>query len=137
MGPSSTRPIIVELPSCILSSYVLTSTPIYTMEVNSSFERIEKFSGRPNTISLREFKVTFLTVVCELELKYGVNYTEMFAFEITSPLCALWGIGCLQVTFSKNFGCHLRTQSSLCHNHRHRLLSYTTSYHCTSWDYAQ
>jgi hypothetical protein len=30
---------------------------------------------------LREFKATFSIVVCELELKYGVNYTEMFAFK--------------------------------------------------------
>jgi hypothetical protein len=30
---------------------------------------------------LREFKATFSTVVCELELKYGVNYTEAFAFK--------------------------------------------------------
>jgi uncharacterized protein (DUF927 family) len=27
---------------------------------------------------LREFKATFSIVVCELELKYGVNYTEAF-----------------------------------------------------------
>jgi hypothetical protein len=59
----------------------MTSTPIYTMEVSSSSGRIEKFSGRPCTISLREFKVTFSTVVCELELKYGTNYTEAFAFK--------------------------------------------------------
>jgi hypothetical protein len=51
------------------------------MEVNSSFGRIEKFSGRPGTISLREFKVIFSTVVYELELKYGTNYTEAFAFK--------------------------------------------------------
>jgi hypothetical protein len=51
------------------------------MEVNSSSGRIEKFSGRLSTISLREFKVTFLIVVCELELKYGANYTEAFAFK--------------------------------------------------------
>jgi hypothetical protein len=51
------------------------------MEVSSSFGRIEKFSGRPGTISLREVKATFSTVVCELELKYGVNYTEAFAFK--------------------------------------------------------
>jgi len=51
------------------------------MEVSSSSGRIEKFSKRPCTISLREFKVTFSTVVCELELKYGVNYTEAFAFK--------------------------------------------------------
>jgi hypothetical protein len=57
------------------------STPIYTMEVNSSSRRIEKFSGRSGTISLREFKATFSTVVCELELKYGVNYTKAFAFK--------------------------------------------------------
>jgi hypothetical protein len=28
-----------------------------------------------------EFKVTFSTVVCELELKYGANYTETFTFK--------------------------------------------------------
>jgi hypothetical protein len=49
------------------------------MEVNSSFGRIEKFSGRSGTISLREFKATSSSVVCELELKYGVNYTKAFA----------------------------------------------------------
>jgi hypothetical protein len=59
----------------------MTSTPIYTMEVSSSSGRIEKFSGRPCIISLREFKATFSTMVCELELKYGANYTEVFAFK--------------------------------------------------------
>jgi len=28
-----------------------------------------------------EFKATFSTMVCELELKYGANYTETFAFK--------------------------------------------------------
>jgi hypothetical protein len=51
------------------------------MEVSSSSRIIEKFSGKPGTISLKEFKATFSTVVCELELKYGVNYTEAFAFK--------------------------------------------------------
>jgi hypothetical protein len=51
------------------------------MEVNSSFGRIEKFSKRIGTISLREFKATFSTMVCELEFKYGANYTEAFAFK--------------------------------------------------------
>jgi len=51
------------------------------MEVNNSSGRIEKFSGRLGTISLREFKATFSTMVCELELKYGSNYTEVFAFK--------------------------------------------------------
>jgi hypothetical protein len=51
------------------------------MEVNSSFRRIEKFSGQLGTISLKEFKATFSIVVCELELKYGVNYTEAFTFK--------------------------------------------------------
>jgi hypothetical protein len=51
------------------------------MEVSSSSRRIEKFSGRPSTISLREFKETFSIVVCELKLKYGVNYTEAFSFK--------------------------------------------------------
>jgi hypothetical protein len=51
------------------------------MKVGSSFGRIEKFSERPSTISLREFKATFSTVVCELELKYGVNFTKAFALK--------------------------------------------------------
>jgi hypothetical protein len=59
----------------------VTSTPIYTMEVSSSSGRIEKFNGRLGIISLREFKATFSTVVCELEFKYGANYTEAFAFK--------------------------------------------------------
>jgi len=52
-------------PSLYISLQAVTSTPIYTMEVNSSFTRIEKFSRKPGTISLREFKVTFSTVVYE------------------------------------------------------------------------
>jgi hypothetical protein len=59
----------------------ITSTPIYTMEVSKFSGRIEKFSERPGTISLREFKATFSTMVCELELKYGANYTEAFTFK--------------------------------------------------------
>jgi hypothetical protein len=30
---------------------------------------------------LREFKATFSIVVCELDLKYGLNYTKAFAFK--------------------------------------------------------
>jgi hypothetical protein len=51
------------------------------MEVNSSFGIIEKFNRRRGTISLREFKETFSTVICELELKYGANYNETFTFK--------------------------------------------------------
>ncbi len=51
------------------------------MELNRSFGKIEKFSKRPGTISLREFKATFSTMVCELELKYGTNYIEAFTFK--------------------------------------------------------
>jgi hypothetical protein len=51
------------------------------MEVSSYSGRIEKFNGRPCTISLREFKVIFSIVVYEGELKYGANYTEVFAFK--------------------------------------------------------
>jgi hypothetical protein len=51
------------------------------MEVSSSSWRIEKFSKRPGTISLKEFKAIFSIVVCELELKYGANYIEAFAFK--------------------------------------------------------
>jgi len=76
---------LVAAPTFAPSPYTplqaVTSTPMYTMEVSSSSGRIEKFSGRPSTISLREFKATFSTVVCELEFKYGANYTEVFAFK--------------------------------------------------------
>jgi len=68
-------------PSPYIPLQAVTSPPIYTMEVNSSSGRIEKFNGRPGTISLREFKATFSTVVCELEFKYGVNYTEASTFK--------------------------------------------------------
>jgi hypothetical protein len=51
------------------------------MEVSSSSGKIEKFNGRPDTISLRELEATFSTMVCELELKCGTNYTEAFAFK--------------------------------------------------------
>jgi hypothetical protein len=37
------------------------------MEVNNSSGRIKKFSGRPGTISLREFKANLSTVVYELD----------------------------------------------------------------------
>jgi hypothetical protein len=52
------------------------------MEVNSSSGRIEKFSIRPRTISLREFKASFSTMVCELKLKYGANYIEVLEFKL-------------------------------------------------------
>ncbi len=68
-------------PSPYIPLQVMTSTPIYTMEVNSSFGKIEKFNRRPSTISLREFKATFSIMVCELEFKYGVDYTKAFAFK--------------------------------------------------------
>jgi hypothetical protein len=30
---------------------------------------------------LKEFGATFSTVVCEVEFKYGTNYTEAFVFK--------------------------------------------------------
>ncbi len=48
---------------------------------HSSKSGVTTFSGRPSTIFLREFKATFSIVVCELELKYGINYIEAFAFK--------------------------------------------------------
>jgi len=51
------------------------------MEVNNSSGRIENFSEKPGVIFLKEFKAIFSTMVCELKLKYGVNYIEAFAFK--------------------------------------------------------
>jgi len=78
-GTPVAAPIFTPSPYVLLQA--VTSTPIYTMEISISFGRIKKFSGRPGTIFLKEFKATFSTVVCELELKYGANYTEAFAFK--------------------------------------------------------
>jgi hypothetical protein len=68
-------------PSPYILLQTVTFTPIYTMEVSSSFGRIEKFNERPCIISLKEFKATFSTMVCESKLKYGANYIEAFAFK--------------------------------------------------------
>jgi hypothetical protein len=62
-------------PSPYIPLQAVTSRPIYTMEVNISSGTIEKFSRRPSTIFLREFKANFSIVVCELELKNRANYT--------------------------------------------------------------
>jgi len=78
-GTPTATPVFT--PSSYIPLQVVTSTLIYTMEINSSFKIIEKFSKKSGTISLREFKATFSTVVCELELKYGVNYIEAFSFK--------------------------------------------------------
>jgi hypothetical protein len=68
-------------PSPYIPLQIVITTPIYTMEVSSFSTKIEKFNRRPSTISLREFKATFSTMVYELELKYGVNYIEAFTFK--------------------------------------------------------
>jgi hypothetical protein len=68
-------------PSSNILLQTVISTPIYTMEVNNSLRGIEKFSGRPSTISLKEFKATFSIVVCELKFKYNITYTKAFTFK--------------------------------------------------------
>ncbi len=79
LGTHATTPTFTPSPHIPLQT--ITPTPIYTMEVNNSSWKIQKFNGRSSTISLREFKEIFSIVVCELELKYGVNYTKVFAFK--------------------------------------------------------
>ncbi len=51
------------------------------MEVSNSSKRVETFNEKLGTISLREFKAISSTLVCELELKYDINYTEAFVFK--------------------------------------------------------
>lgn len=43
--------------------------------------RPEKFSGRPGTMALKEFKAFFRSVMAELRFKYADIYTEHYAFE--------------------------------------------------------
>ncbi len=59
------------------------------MKVSSSSGQIEKFNGRSSIIFLREFKATFSTMVCELELKYATNYTDTFAFKQLAHMCTM------------------------------------------------
>ncbi len=74
------------------------------MEVNNSFDRMEKFKKRLGTIFLKEFKATFLTVICELELKYGINYTEAFAFKQLARYVRYEALDVYDQHFSKILG---------------------------------
>jgi hypothetical protein len=74
------------------------------MEVKSSFEKFEKFSRSLGTIFLREFKITFSIVVCELELKYGVNYTEAFVFKQLACYVHYEALDVYEQHFSKILG---------------------------------
>jgi len=114
-------------PTLYIPLQTVTSTPIYTMEVSSSSRRIEKFSGRPCIIYLKEFKATFSTVVCELEFKYGVNYTEAFAFKQLVRYVHYEALDVYEQHSISIFGCHPNSQSSLRHSHRHRLSSWIVS----------
>jgi hypothetical protein len=58
---------------------------------------------------LREFKATFSTVVCELEFKYGINYTKAFTFK---QLAHYVHYEALDIYVSEDFGCHLDPQFS-------------------------
>jgi hypothetical protein len=74
------------------------------MEVSSSFWRIEKVNERSGTIFLREFKATFSIVVCELDFKYGTNYTEAFAFIQLARYVQYEALDVYEQHFSKIFG---------------------------------
>jgi len=123
-------------PSPYTPLQAVTSTPISTMEVNSSSGRIVKFSERPGTISLREFKATFSTVVCELELKYGTNSTEAFAFKQLVRMCTMrhW---MSMSNILQGFWVSPKFPIQLRHSHYHRLSSCIASCNCTSRDCAE
>ncbi len=69
----------------------------------------------------------FLNCGLWIGIQVCANYTEAFALKQLGSLCALWGIGCLQITFFEDFGRHLDPQSNLCHSHCHHLSSCTTA----------
>jgi hypothetical protein len=93
-------------PSLFIPLQAVTFTLIYTMEVSGSFGRIKNFSKRPNTISLKEFKAKFSTVICELEFKYGTNCTDAFVF--------------------KQLACYVHYEAlDVCKQHSSRILGFT------------
>jgi hypothetical protein len=65
--------IVYFATNCYLYTYIHHGGQQFLWE-NQEIQRL-------GTISLKEFKVTFSPVVCELELKYGANYTEVFTFK--------------------------------------------------------
>jgi hypothetical protein len=75
----------IATPTFTPSPYILlqamTSTPLCIMKVNNFSGKIKKFNRSLGTIFLKEFKATFSTMVCELELKYGTNYTKAITFK--------------------------------------------------------
>ncbi|CAM6088514.1 unnamed protein product [Calypogeia fissa] len=73
----------IATPGNASATFVLqqATSPAYSMEGSGSSSKIEKFSGRPGTVTLREFKATFYTIVYELELKFKQDFTNAFAFK--------------------------------------------------------
>jgi hypothetical protein len=88
---------------------------------------------------LKEFKASFSTMVCELELKYGVNYTKVFVFKQLTHYVHFEALDVYEEQSPRILGITQipNATASLCHSHRHHLSSYTTNYYCTSWDCAQ
>jgi len=105
------------------------------MEVKNSSRKVEKFSERPCTISLREFKATFSIVVCELEFKYGFNYTEAFAFKQLAHYVHYEALDVYKQHSLRILGVTQIPNLAYATTIANAFQSYTTSYHCTSWDY--
>jgi hypothetical protein len=85
---------------------------------------------------LREFKVIFSTVVCEFELKYGINYTEVFAFKQLARYVHYEALDVYEQHSGRILG-DPDSQSSIHHSYRHRFSSCIASCNCTSRDYAE
>jgi hypothetical protein len=106
------------------------------MEVNNSFGKVERFSEKRCIISLREFKATFSIVVCELELKYGANYTEAFTFKQLAHYVHFEALDVYKQHSPRILGVAQIPNLVYATAIANASQSYTVSYHCTSWDYA-
>jgi hypothetical protein len=61
-------------------------------------------------------------MVCELELKYGANYIEAFAFKQLACYVHYETLDVYKQHSLRIFGCHLDPQSNLHHSHHHHTM---------------
>jgi hypothetical protein len=77
-------------------------------------------------------------MVCELEFKYGANYTKAFAIKQLARYVLYEALDVYKQHFPKILAVtQIPNPTYAIAIAIHCLLSYITNYHCTSWDYAQ
>lgn len=104
--PDFTSYFVVPIP--LFSSYLgVLSTPmlapshIDVVEMESIFvsTRIEKFTRKPNFITLKDFKAFYDTMILEFCMRYGTKFTNIFSFWAVGDILDVWGLECLWIAY--------------------------------------